>query len=1144
MKNAALAPFCRSQFHLLPLPLLVLATISLLCPSRARAQVTFAGIQSTVGSGFSYPAGVAVDGHGNVYVADDSNNAVDEIVAVDGSIPSSPTIKAVGSGFSGPYGLAVDSGGNLYVANSGNNTVNEVVAVNGIIPSSPTILTLGTGFYQPEGVAVDSSGDVFVADTRNNAIKEIVAVSGSIPSSPTILTLGSGFYLPTGVAVDAGGDVYVADGVYSTLYEIHAVSGSIPSNPTITTVGSGFYYLISIAVDTSGNVFVADNNNDEVKEILAVGGSIPSSPTIITLGSGYSHPQGIAVDAHGNVFVGDSDNQRVEEIETESVNFGGQAIGAASVAQSLNFTVAGNTTVGSVGILTDGATNLDFASAAGTTCAATSYPSATNCIVSVTFKPAVAGARNGAVVFFSGANNTGTVLASVPVYGVGNGPQIAYGPSSAIAIDPTVNGLGLSGSPANTAVDGAGDLFIADFGNNRVLEIPAGGGTPTVIAPTVNGEGLNGPYGVAVDGAGNLYISDYFHSRIVEVPAGGGAATAFDPTANGTALSEPAELAVDGAGDLFIVDNANSRVIEVPAGGGAATAVDPTVNGVAVYYPLGATVDAAGDLFIADLNNNRVVEVPAGGGAAIAIDPTVNGEALSHPYGVTVDAAGDLFVADAGNNRIVEVPGGGGAPTAIDPTVNGEVLNSPFGVGLDSAGDLFVLDGGNNRVVELDRSQPPAVNFPTITAVGATDTTDGTMTAQVQNIGNQPLDFKSVSYPADFSAASDANPCTGSTSLNAGMECDLPIQFAPLHDGTLDEYLTLTDNNLDGTNVSQSIALSGSGPVTSFITFPSIPSQTFGTKVNLPASASSGLTVSFSSLTPSVCTVNLATASMIGLGTCTIQASQAGDDQYLPATDVDQSFKVFSEAEAISFPPIPATPLLAGTVSLSATATSGLTVSYASTTPAICSVAGSTVTLIAAGTCAIKATQTGDADYAAAMAVTRSFAVQKTAQTISFTAIPATPLLTGSVSLSATVSSGLAVSFTSTTSTVCSVSGSTVTLVESGTCSIKATQAGNNYYAAAMSVTRSFAVEKTAQTISFSTVAATPLSTGSVSLNATASSNLTVSFASKTSTTCSVSGNTVTLKAAGKCTIAATQAGSADYLAAPAVNQTFTIEAN
>ena len=139
----------------------------------------------------------------------------------------------------------------------------------------------------------------------------------------------------------------------------------------------------------------------------------------------------------------------------------------------------------------------------------------------------------------------------------------------------------------------------------------------------------------------------------------------------------------------------------------------------------------------------------------------------------------------------------------------------------------------------------------------------------------------------------------------------------------------------------------------------------------------------------------------------------------------------------------------------------GLPVSFASDTAAVCSVAGATVTVIGAGTCSIIASQAGNATYAAAATVTRSFTVNGLPQTITFGALPNVPVGTAPFALSATASSGYTVSFASNTPTVCSVSGfsgNIVTIIASGGCSIAASQVGDSTYAAAPAVTQSFTV--------------------------------------------------------------------------------------
>ncbi len=233
---------------------------------------------STLGSGFHNPAGVAVDGSGNVYVADQYNNAVKEILA-----PDYTTVNTLGSGFFDPAALAVDGSGNVYVADTQNNAIKEILA-----PGYTTINTLGSGFHGPSAIALDASGNVFVGDTDNSAVKEIVAAGGYT----TVNTLGSGFSYPYGIAVDGSGNVYVGDTNNNAVKEIVAASGYT----TVNTLGSGFTYpLFGVAVDASGDVYVADGGNNTVYEMQAVGGSIPPSPTIVTLGSGFNYPTGVAL---------------------------------------------------------------------------------------------------------------------------------------------------------------------------------------------------------------------------------------------------------------------------------------------------------------------------------------------------------------------------------------------------------------------------------------------------------------------------------------------------------------------------------------------------------------------------------------------------------------------------------------------------------------------------------------------------------------------------------------------------------------------------------------------------------------------------------------------------------------------------------
>ncbi len=205
-------------------------------------------------------------------------------------------------------------------------------------------------------------------------------------------------------------------------------------------------------------------------------------------------------------------------------------------------------------------------------------------------------------------------------------------------------------------------------------------------------------------------------------------------------------------------------------------------------------------------------------------------------------------------------------------------------------------------------------------------------------------------------------------------------------------------------------------------------------------------------------------------------------------------------AQTIDFAPIADAVLTDGTSALAATASSGLPVVLASTTPAVCTVEGTTARLLTVGTCRIRAEQAGNEVYAAARAVAQAFRIKaapKKEQTIAFPAIADRTLGSGDVSLDATATSGLAVTYGTTTPQVCSVSGTTASLLAVGICSITADQAGDDTWLAAATVTQSFKVEATPkkeQTIDFQAIADRTLGSGDVTLDATATSGLAVTY--------------------------------------------------
>ena len=226
----------------------------------------------------------------------------------------------------------------------------------------------------------------------------------------------------------------------------------------------------------------------------------------------------------------------------------------------------------------------------------------------------------------------------------------------------------------------------------------------------------------------------------------------------------------------------------------------------------------------------------------------------------------------------------------------------------------------------------------------------------------------------------------------------------------------------------------------------------------LSATASSGFPVAYGSNTPSLCSVTGNEVTYIAVGTCTITASQAGDNTYLAAPDVTRSFEISKDTQTITFTQ-PADDVITSVgATLTASASSGLVVTYASTTSSVCTVVDDQVTYVAFGTCTITASQLGNSAYLPASDVTQSFEISKDTQTITFTQ-PADDVITSvGATLTASASSGLVVTYASTTSSVCTVVDDQVTYVAFGTCTITASQGGDVTYKAAPEVQRSFNV--------------------------------------------------------------------------------------
>jgi sugar lactone lactonase YvrE len=979
------------------------------------------------------------------------------------------------------------------------------------------------------GIATDNSGNLYIADlfslhyrimkvdVNTNVMKAIVSkVDHGLGDDGAIIPE---LDLPTSLAVDHNDNLYISDVSAQKIWRVG------PSGVVTTICGTGLQGFSGdggmaiaatingpggIAIDNSGNVYFSDSRNNRVRRIDAVTGVITTiAGTGLRTSSGdgglavnatFREPGGLAFDSHGDLIVCDTYGRCLRKINL-STGIISKVAGTGNKGYQGDGGLAVNAWLGDVPSLAVDANDNVY----------------------------ICDTDNAVIRMVNGATQVISTIAG------GGEPYVFSGPATNLDL----------GFCLAVAVDNNGHVYVPEWSRSFVWKIDLASATMSIVAgngsshyvveggPATETEIL--PSSVLTDPDGNVYFGT---SSVVykidqngtttavagsRFPIGyGDGSAALKATING-----PYGMDFDSKGNLFITDHGQhvirrvdkiTKVITTVAGNGTQGGYSGdgvTATNAKLNWPTDVALDPAGNIYIADQLNHRIRKVDALTGLISTVAGTgeqgYDGEGklainskLDSPYGISLGNNGKLYIADTGNNRIRKVD----LTTGL--------------ISLVAGNGILGYNGDNIPATEASLARPQAVfvdRFNTIYIGESSRVRIVDVNGTISTVGGNGT----VGFGGDNGEAVHA-------------------MLSYVNDITVDK-----DGNIfmaDAGNRRIRKIVQEKKPQA--INFTTIDNKTFGDNpFELNASASSALAVSYTSSNTSVITVVGNTVTIVAAGEAEVTATQAGNFGYAPALPVSRSINVEKASQVISFEVLPEKDLDDGHFLLTASASSGLPVSYTSNNEAVAVINGNVVSIKGTGNATITAHQIGDNNHLEAPPISRTLTVTSSAtqtQEITFNELKPKSYGDDAFDLEATSSSRLKITYISSDNSVATVKGKTVTVIAPGTTVITATQQGNSVYKAATPAEQTLVVNKASQEIDFGGLpVAVSIDAEPFILGGNSTSDLNVSYLSGDTSIVRIKGKRVTVIAAGQVTITATQAGNDYFKEAKPVSKRLTV---